>query len=566
MKQSLTNITPYLFKKYIPIILLQLLYVTAIGQKSKAVFSYFEYKGNDSIFKQTINKQTQTFNPILPGMYPDPSICKRGKDYFLINSSFSYFPGIPIFHSTDLIHWKQIGHVLDRVSQLNLNGLGLSGGVYAPSITYNDKNQTFYVINTIVGGIGNYLVKTKDPFNGWSNPIKLPEVKGIDPSIFVDDDGSAYVLSSQASEKPQWNGHTVIWMHSFDVDKDQASLERKILINGGPDTAKHPRWLEGPHIFKEKGFYYLIAAEGGTLSGHKELVFKSKHVRGPYIPSPNNPILTQIDLPSNRNYKVTNVGHADMVKDSKGNWYAVFLGTRPYGDEQFNTGRETFILPVKWVDGYPLILESGKQIPTVINFNSAKSKYHSLTGNFKWKDEFNSNKLDLNWNMVRTPNTQWWKLSKGNLEIDLLPRSLNQLVNPAFLGRRQQHQYFEANTSLEFEPKSENEFSGLAYFQNDKNYIVFGKTLKDGKTTMIVRTIINGADSILVSKVLDKANDLKKIEIGISVKASSALFFYKTNKSKTIVIEHVDISNLSTKKAKGFVGAYVGMYATSLNF
>jgi alpha-N-arabinofuranosidase len=535
-----------------------------LAQNNKAIFSYFEYKGNDTFFSQKLNSKNQTYNPILPGMYPDPSICKRGKDYFLINSSFSYFPGIPIFHSTDLIHWKQIGHVLDQFLQLKLDGLGISGGVYAPSITYNENTQTFYVVNTVVGGIGNYYVTTKDPFKGWSMPIKLPEVKGIDPSFFVDDDGAGYILSSQASDKPRWTGHTVIWIHSFDFEKGKVSKDRQILMDGGSDTASHPRWLEGPHIFKVNGYYYLLAAEGGTLSGHKELVFRSKDVKGPYNPSPNNPILTQIDLPSNRNNKITNVGHADMVQDSKGNWFTVFLGTRPYADEQFNTGRETFILPVKWVDGFPIILEKGMQVPTVVSFNSTASINGLLTGNFTWKDEFNSKKLDLNWNTVRTPYNQWWNLKNGKMEIDLLPKSLSQLVNPAFLGRRQQHQNFEATTVLDFTPTKENEFAGLAYFQNEKNYLTLGKILKGGKSMIIVRSIVNGKDSIVSIKEINKVNSTNKIALSISVKEGLASFYFKTKGSKVLLVEHVDVTNLSTKKAKGFVGAYIGLYATSL--
>jgi alpha-N-arabinofuranosidase len=553
-------------KIYLSILLCFVTLVT-IGQTNRASFSYFEYKGKDACFEQIIDSKTQYRNPILPGMYPDPSICRRGNDYFLINSTFCYFPGIPIFHSTDLVHWKQIGHVLDRPSQLKLDGLSLSSGVYAPTIRYNEKNQTFYVINTVVGGIGNFIVRTKDPFKGWSEPIKLPEVKGIDPSIFVDDDGKGYIVNSQASEKPRWNGHSVIWIHEFDFENDKASMERQIVVDGGPDTTKHPRWLEGPHIYKENGFYYLMAAEGGTQSGHKEVIFRSKHVKGPYTPAPNNPILTQLGLPVDRKNKVTNVGHADLVKTTRGDWFAVFLGCRPYADDQFNTGRETFMLPVKWVDGFPIILEKGKEVPSVVGKKEIELKGKTMTGNFCWRDEFDSPVLDMKWNMIRPPRELWWKIVKGKMVLDVLPHSLRQQVNSAFLGRRQQHLNFEVSTLLEFTPKTKTDFSGLAYIQNENNYLVIGKKLIDSRMFVILQSFENGILKLIATKELSSMDAERELGLCISVKEGEASFYYfGKNGGRKLLADKVDITHISTKKSKGFIGAYVGMYATGLGY
>ncbi|MDP4187527.1 MAG: family 43 glycosylhydrolase, partial [Bacteroidota bacterium] len=325
------------------------------------------------------------------------------------------------------------------------------------------------------GGIGNFIVKTKDPFKGWSYPIKLPEVKGIDPSIFFDDDGKGYIVNSSSSENPKWNGHSVIWMHEFDAEKVKASAERTVIVDGGPDTTQHPRWLEGPHVYKVDGMYYLMAAEGGTQSGHKEVIFRSEKVKGPYLPYKNNPILTQLGLPADRKNKVTNVGHADLVQTPAGDWYSVFLGCRPYADEQFNTGRETFLLPVKWEDGFPVILENGKEVPAVVTQKGLQPNDQKLTGNLIWRDDFDAPKLDMRWIMLRTPRETWWTLVGGKIEMKALPRSLSQLVNPAFIACRQQHLNFEASTALNFNPTNEKE---LAYFQNEKNYYVIGKSRK----------------------------------------------------------------------------------------
>jgi len=462
------------------------------------------------------------------------------------------------------VHWKQIGNALDRPSQLKLDGLGVSGGVYAPAIEYNERNQTFYIINTVVGGIGNFIVKTKDPFKGWDEPIKLPEVKGIDPSLFFDENGKSYIVCSQASPAPKWSGHSVIWMHEFDAENDKASAERVIVVDGGPDTIQHPRWLEGPHIYKVNGWYYLMAAEGGTQSGHKEVIFRSKSAKGPYVQGPNNPILTQLGLPAERPNKVTNVGHADMIKTPQGEWFAVFLGCRPYPDEQFNTGRETFMLPVKWVDGFPVILEKGKTVAPVITKSNIASKGETQSGNFSWRDEFDKPTLCMKWLMLRTPREQWWKIAKGKLELEVLPRSLSQKENPAFIARRQQHINFEASTAVRFTPKTDKELAGMVYFQNEKNYFVIGKTLNNNKQVVVLQSVVNGLASVVAEKELPSVSETNELLLCISVKAGEASFSYSFKGEKSILLtEKVDITNLSTKKAGGFVGSVIGMYANS---
>ena len=546
-----------------------LLVVSILSAKTnKASFSYFEYTGNDACFIQKINPETQYRNPILPGFFPDPSICRRGNDYFLVNSTFSFFPGIPIFHSKDLVHWQQIGHVLDRPSQLNVDGLALSEGVFAPAITYNEKTKTFYVINTIVRGMENFIVKTKDPFKGWSEPIALPEVIGIDPSVFIDDDGKAYIVNSDLPlEKPQWHGHRAIKLQEFDQVNDKMVGERTMLVDGGTDTIKHPKYIEGPHLYKVNGYYYLMAAEGGTSEGHTQVIFKSKNLKGPYIPWDKNPILTQYGLPSDRKNKVTSTGHADLVEDGHGNWYAVFLGCRPYQGEYYNTGRETFLLPVKWQDGFPVILDNGKEVPAVVTMNKKVIAGKTLSGNFNWRDEFDKPKLDMNWNMVRTPRDKWWNIANGQLELDVLSRSLNQLVNPAFLGRRQQHLNFKASTALNFNPTTDKELAGLVYFQNDKNYFVIGKTMKAEKTLVVLQSIIEGKTTTIAQKEIDQQSVNKELVFKLVVKGGKADFYFTLKGEKAVVLaDKIDVTDLSTKKARGFVGSHIGMYATSLGY
>lgn len=239
----------------------------AMPLKNQPVFTQFTYQGNDRIYADNPLQPDEFYSPILQGCYPDPSITRKGNDYYLVNSSFAMVPGVPIFHSRDLVNWKQIGHVLDRPSQLKVEKAGISAGIYAPDIKYNSHNNTFYMITTqIAGGIGNMVVKTQDPAKGWSDPKTL-KFDGIDPSLFFDDNGKAYVVHNDAppAGKALYNGHRVIKIREYDLAKDEVVPGTdKIIVNGGVDITQKPIWIEGPHLYKKNGRYYLMCAEGGT--------------------------------------------------------------------------------------------------------------------------------------------------------------------------------------------------------------------------------------------------------------------------------------------------------------
>ncbi|MCM1250629.1 MAG: glycoside hydrolase family 43 protein, partial [Alistipes sp.] len=382
----------------------------------EARFTRFSYSGHDARFDRPIDPQSEYFNPVLAGFHPDPSICRRGDDYFLVNSSFTFFPSIPIFHSRDLVHWRQIGFVLDRPGQVPLDSLRFNRAVYAPDISYNPHNDTFYVINTCVDGIENFIVKCRDPFAGeWSDPILLPEVEGIDPSLFFDDDGRAYLLhNGMPPHGRQWSSHRALWLREFDTATDRVAGDPVLLLDGGVDFAARPEWLEGPHLYRHGDEYVLLAAEGGTYEAHSQVALKSSCVKGPYVPYPRNPVLTQRDLPADRPDKVTSTGHADMVCTPDGRWYSVFLGCRPYADDFYNTGRETFLLPVSWDDGFPVILPPGEAVPTVVRKPGLEGAGDPMTGNFAWSTDF-SGGLDFRWLTIRTPRGEWWRTDRRGL-------------------------------------------------------------------------------------------------------------------------------------------------------
>lgn len=388
-----------------------------------AQFDYFKYEGKDPWFDKKIDKKTQFMNPIMAGFYPDPSICRKGDTYYMVNSSFGYFPGVPIFTSKDLVNWKQIGHVLDRPSQFNFTRKGMSRGIFAPAIEYNQYNDTFYMITTDVDGIGNFYVTSKDPLKGWSEPILLPEVKKIDPSFFFDSDGKAYIVHNDEPENgPDWSQQRTIRIHEFDVKTGQTIGKSKEIIRGGADPSTKPIWDEGPHLYKIKGFYYLMCAEGGTSGGHSEVIFRSKSPWGPLDAAPYNPILSQKNLPQDRENMVTSAGHADLIQTPEGEWWAVFLAVRPYdGENMFNIGRETFLLPVEWENEFPIILRKSVAVPIVVNKKNLQPIPNFNNGNFTYNEEFNKSKLDYSWIFIRTPEQKFHHIKKGKLILEPLP-------------------------------------------------------------------------------------------------------------------------------------------------
>ena len=547
---------------YIYLLLLLPVY-SCTGDNKGATFRYFEYTGNDLVFATDIDNTRQYYNPVLPGCYPDPSICRKDKDYYLATSSFAYYPGIPIFHSTDLVNWVQIGNVLNRPSQLNLDGIRLSGGVYAPAISYNRHNDMFYLINTCVDGIGNFIVKTKDPKeNNWSEPIVLPKVGGIDPALFFDDDGKAYIVHNDAPQgEPEWQGHRAIWLHEYDVAADTTFDGRKMIVDGGTDKAKHPIWIEAPHIYKINGYYYLMCAEGGTREAHSEVIFRADKVWGPYIPWKNNPILTQRDLPNDRSNPITCAGHADLIQTADGDWYAIFLACRPYEKDYFNTGRETFMLPVKWENEYPVILPKGKTIPYIVDKEGLIPDAKSYKGNFNWCDDFKNAVLDDRWLFIRTPRTQWWSLSNKGLTIQPNGESIYEKKQPAFIGHRQQHLRFDVATAMQYTPSKTSEFAGLVCYQNEHYNILFGKTLNEhGAMVIVVDAAVNGEIQRIAESAIPETHAGKALQLKIKGMGNTYAFFYSYDDGlHWTAVAETEAAPLSTEIAGGFTGVMVGM-------
>jgi beta-glucosidase len=530
-----------------------------VAQAEPVVYDWFEYTGRDAVFEQPLPPGHYR-NPILSGFYPDPSITRAGDRFYLVHSTFAYFPGIPVLESRDLVHWRQIGSVIDRPAQLDFSKLGVSRGVFAPSIEYRDG--LFYVFNTHVDGGGNYVVTAKNPAGPWSDPTWLPELEGgIDPSMFVDDDGRAYVLNNGPPEgTPRYNGHRAIWIQEFDRAALKLQGPRKVLVDGGVDPGKNPIWIEGPHIYKRAGWYYLSCAEGGTGPQHSQVVLRARSPWGPFEAYSGNPILTQRDLAPDRKQPITNAGHAELVEAPDGSWWATFLATRTYEGVHYNTGRETFLLPVTWRDGWPVILEHGRAIPYVVRGPKfmAAGDQQPLSGNFTWRDEFDGATLDQAWLQLRARNWVDLRRTPGALSIDPQATRLDDVATPAFLARRQQHLVFDATTQLRV-PSQPRAAAGLAAFQNETHWYFLGARRTDAGVEVFVEKKNGDRLETLAAATLPSAT---QFQLRISGNARAYSFFYKADNGGWRALKaNDDGSILSTDVAGGFVGAVVGPFA-----
>ena len=296
--------------------------------------------------------QSVAVNPIVPGFYPDPTICRVGEDYYLATSSFEYFPGVPIFHGRDLVTWTQIGNVLDRESQVDLRKAVGSGGIFAPTLRHHGGRFWLVTTNQAQMARGHLIVWAEDPAGPWSDPVFTEGALGVDPDLAWDENGDCYLTWSTFGDA------SVILQARCDPYAGSLLSPQRQLWSGTGLAAP-----EAPHLYRRDGWWYLLIAEGGTARGHAVSVARSRSIEGPYEGNPANPILTHRSLAG----PVQNVGHADLVELPSGAWAGVYLGVRPRGfaPQYHVNGRETFLAAVGWEDGWPVFDEGHYAVPRV---------------------------------------------------------------------------------------------------------------------------------------------------------------------------------------------------------
>ena len=472
-------------------------------------------------------------NPVLPGFYPDPSVCRVGEDYYLATSSFEYFPGIPIFHSRDLVNWHQIGHCLTRASQLPLKGARSSQGMYAPTLRYHAGR--FYMVarnNTMQQMM---VVHTADPAGEWSEPLWIGPWGG-DPSFFFDDDDLVYLTVC---------GENAIHQVTINLDTgEHGSAMRRIWKGMGGLSP------EGPHLYKINGVYYLMIAEGGTEYGHTEIIARGDSPWGPFEGCPHNPILTHRSTEN----PIQATGHADLVQDHLGGWWLVFLGIRPVG-RCHHLGRETFLAPVRWENGWPVVGQNGQ---TALEVQADTLPLHGRDQE-PTRDDFDSSTLRLCWNFLRNPHAADWSLTTrpGWLRLAGSAVTLDDADSSAFLGRRQQHFEFQAETLLEFNPASNDE-AGLAVRMNERHHAEIAVVLAQGKRHVITRVRLGS----VVTANLGPAIADGPVKLLILGDRELYRFAYAIAGSVVQEIGQVDCRFFASEVAGGHTGVYLGMYAT----
>ncbi len=481
----------------------------------------------------------QYHNPVIPGYYPDPSICCVGDDFYLVTSSFEYFPGVPIFQSRDLVNWRQIGHCLTRASQLPLEGCHPSGGIWAPTLRYH--NGTFYMATTNTTGGGHFYIYTNDPAGEWSEPVWVAGA-GWDASLFFDDDGTVYF---------QWYEYPAgIFQAEIEIQTGKFLSEPYITWNG--TGARSP---EGPHLYKINGRYYLIVAEGGTEDGHMISIARSNSISGPWESCPHNPILTHrsLDLP------IQTTGHGDLVQAPDGSWWIVFLGTRPVGYPRYHVlGRETFLAPVTWSDGWPVV---NQQQPIQLEMEASLLPPHPWDETEPLRDDFDDPSLGLHWNWVQNPEMLNYLTTDrpGRLRLTGRAATLNDSTSPTFIGRRQRHLKCRATTRLDFNPTSENEEAGLVILGDNRHHYEIGISRLSEERIIIVRRRIGTLQAVVAQQPIPDG----LVRLSVTADEFWYTLSYAIGDQPLTELAQGEVRYLCTEAgAAMFTGVYFGMYAT----
>ena len=475
-------------------------------------------------------------NPVIPGFHPDPSVCRAEDGYYLVNSSFQYFPGVPLFYSQDLVHWEQIGHCLTRDSQLPLDGATTWGGIYAPTIRYHEGR--FYMVTTNVSSKGNFLVWTDDPRGEWSEPVWLSQ-QGIDPSLYFED-GHCYLVS---------NPDGCITLCEIDpVTGVQLTPSKRLWTGDGG------RFPEGPHLYKKDGWYYLMISEGGTEFGHKVTIARSRWIDGPYETNPANPILTHFSA-RGQDSPIQGTGHADLVQAEDGSWWMVFLAFRIQNGNHHLLGRETFLAPVRWDEGaWPVVNGNGMvsarmDVPTL--------PQHSVP-NLYGRNDFDGTALGPEWLHIRNPLRENYRLEDGKLHLRATDVSLDSFEGtPTFVGRRQEHIGFAAETSVELKNAANGDEAGLSVYMLENSHYDFCVRRSGGRNRVVLRY---------------RLCELLHTEKEIPVPAASVrlrvrgfgdvyVFEYSADGRHYTEAGRMNTRYLSSETAGGFTGIVLGLYA-----
>lgn len=509
------------------------------------------------IQRKGVEQLSRTQNPILKGFYPDPSVCRVGDDFYIVNSTFAYFPGLPIFQTRDFRHFRQIGNVLTTDSQLPLSGVGHSEGLYAPTIRYH--NGTFYVICTNISRGGNFIVTATNPTGPWSEPHWIKGADGIDPSIFFDEDGTCYYVGTHPnSDGERYFGDSEIYIATLDLDTYCFTSKPKRIWKG---ALRDCTWPEAPHLYRINGMYYLMIAEGGTGPDHAVTIARSESPFGPFVGYPRNPILTHRHL--GKSYPVQYVGHGDLVQAADGSWYMVMLASRPY-EGGSNLGRETFFARVEWEDGWPVVNPGIGKLTDITETTLPEYPLEPRPNYYSFAD-MSWDALDPRLLFLRNPKREDYAFGKEGLALRLSPVTLLEEDSPSYVCVRQASFDYMVETKLTFSPAQSGEFAGLALVQSN----LFHIRLEYGKcdSGCVLRAVLceDGKETVIKEVPVHTTTILLKL----AQHGQDVSLYYKAKNGDTDdgFYQKLDCTlsarRMCTEQAGGFVGCTVGVYATS---
>ena len=489
-------------------------------------------------------------NPVLPGFHADPSVCRAGDDFYLVNSTFQYFPGVPVFHSKDLVNWEQVGNCLTRPSQVDLKGTDGNSGIYAPTIRYN--NGRFYMVTTVFPSRRHFYVWTDNPAGEWSEPVVIDFAIGsCDPTLYFEDD-KCYFLWKEGDIK--------ICEIDVETGKQLGEIHHLGVGLGG-------RYPEGPHIYKKDGYYYLLLAEGGTEHGHHVNILRSKNLFGPYQPNPDNPILSHFNMKM-QNSQIQGLGHADLVQAPDSSWWMICLGYRTSGYLQHVMGRETMLAPVRWEQGgWPVVNGDGtlqtdmkcKTLPLVAMPKDPIREEFDYIKRDAPKDSYHSLGLPMGWMSLCNPDYSRYSLTerKGWLRLRPSTTDLSETASPTFIARRQTELNFTATALFDLSHLSEGMQAGITAYAAPLNHYDVVAEKRNGQ--IIIKSNVRLGQTSHSEKEFALSGTRAYLRI-----TSDKDFYYlqaSSDGKNFVELAKMEYRFLSTETIGGFTGVMLGLFA-----